>query len=75
MASWDAIDTRAMPSHRVSATELLLQELLDAQADTVQILLARSGLAVDDADVHVRCHIDYLQALQRYGKALLAESR
>lgn len=60
---------------RASATELLVQELLDAHADTIELLQRRDRAALPgEEDVLVRLHVDYLQALLRCGKALLATS-
>ena len=43
-------------------------ELLDAHLDTI-------GLAAKLPDAAWRAHVDYLRALQRTGRALLARSR
>jgi hypothetical protein len=47
--------------------EELLSELVDAHVDTIELLVSR-----DDAPTDT-CHVEYLQALVRYSKRLMAQ--
>ena len=48
--------------------EELVSELVDAHVDTIELLVGRDGAATDAA------HIEYLQALVRYSKRLMAQA-
>lgn len=58
-------DTRS-PVEISAELERLVYELMDAHADTAQLA---QGLT---ADLRWRAHLDYLQALQRVGREMLA---
>jgi hypothetical protein len=47
--------------------EELVSELVDAHLDTIELLVDRDDAATDDA------HLEYLQALVRYSKRLMAQ--
>lgn len=59
----------------------LIQELLEAHADTIQLGSAgntsRGGIRPGSRDIQtlrLRAHLDYLRALQRKGQEILARS-
>jgi hypothetical protein len=56
------------PAPTLEVLIALGDELLDAHLDTI-------GLAAELPDVAWRAHVDYLRALQRAGRGLLARSR
>lgn len=51
----------------VQRVEELLSELVDAHVDTIELLVGRDDVTSDAV------HVEYLQALVRYSKRLMAQ--
>ena len=59
--------SRSGQAHGTPPVAALVDELLDAHADTVELAVQLAG-----DDPRWGAHLDYLRALQRVGKAALA---
>jgi hypothetical protein len=57
----------SVPAHREGTPATLIYELLDAHADTAELAAALTR------DPRWGAHLDYLRALQRAGRAALAQ--
>jgi hypothetical protein len=56
----------SLPDHDEGFEELL-RELVDAHVDTIELFVGRDDATTDAA------HVEYLQALVRYSKRLMAQ--